>query len=117
MSRAWGNKDELSRDRADHVTEPQEPSRLEIRVGHAEREVAVNRLHSAFAEDRLDVTEFDQRVASAYAARTAGELAPLTADLPATAPVAWSEPASAKPSSKKQLKAERGREREAVALT
>jgi hypothetical protein len=65
------------------VDPPEEPAKLDIRIGHVEREAAVNRLQSAFSEGRLDVTEFDQRVAQVYAARTAGELTPLTADLPA----------------------------------
>lgn len=59
---------------------------MDIRIGHAEREAAVNGLQTAFGEGRLDVAEFDERVASVYAARTAGELLPLTADLPAVSP-------------------------------
>ena len=50
----------------------------------------VAQLNSAFAEGRLDVAELDERVAAAYAAKTLGELVPLTADLPvrtAAAPV------------------------------
>ena len=39
-------------------------------------------LNAAFAEGRLDVGELDERVAAAYAAKTLGELVPLTADLP-----------------------------------
>lgn len=85
------------------VDPPEEPAKLDIRIGHVEREAAVNRLQSAFSEGRLDVTEFDQRVAQVYAARTAGELVPLTADLPVTGtpgvtPLA-APPADSKPSS------------------
>jgi hypothetical protein len=54
-----------------------------MRAGHADREQVVGRLNAAFAEGRLDVTELDDRVARAYAAKTLGELVPLTADLPA----------------------------------
>lgn len=54
-----------------------------MRAGHAEREQVVARLNNAFAEGRLDVGELDERVAAAYAARTMGDLVPLTADLPA----------------------------------
>ena len=42
----------------------------------------VAQLNAAFAEGRLDVAELDERVAAAYAAKTLGELVPLTADLP-----------------------------------
>ncbi|MBA2390271.1 MAG: DUF1707 domain-containing protein [Geodermatophilaceae bacterium] len=70
------------------MPEPQEPSGLDIRIGHAEREVAVNRLQTAFTEGRLDVTEFDERVGAVYVTRTAGELAQLTADLPVYRPAA-----------------------------
>jgi len=57
-----------------------EPS--SVRAGHADREKVVGRLNSAFAEGRLDVGELEERVAAAYAAKTLGELVPLTADLP-----------------------------------
>jgi len=53
-----------------------------LRAGHGDREKVVGRLNTAFAEGRLDVAELDERVAAAYAAKTMGELAPLTADLP-----------------------------------
>ena len=53
-----------------------------MRAGHADREQVVTRLNTAFAEGRLDVAELEERVSAAYAARTLGELVPLTADLP-----------------------------------
>jgi hypothetical protein len=53
-----------------------------IRAGNADRERVVAQLNAAFAEGRLDVAELDERVAAAYAAKTLGELVPLTADLP-----------------------------------
>jgi hypothetical protein len=59
-----------------------------LRAGNEDREKVVALLNSAFAEGRLDVTELDERVAAAYAAKTLGELAPLTADLPAPYPAA-----------------------------
>ena len=54
-----------------------------LRAGHEDREKVVAQLNSAFAEGRLDVGELDERIAQAYAARTMGDLVPLTADLPA----------------------------------
>jgi hypothetical protein len=53
-----------------------------LRAGNADRERVVAQLNQAFSEGRLDVAELDERVATAYAAKTLGELVPLTADLP-----------------------------------
>jgi hypothetical protein len=57
-----------------------------IRVGHAEREQAVKALGDHFAQGRLDPDEFEQRMADAYAARTAADLDRLFDDLPRPAP-------------------------------
>jgi hypothetical protein len=62
------------------MSEPVGPESL--RAGNADRERVVALLNGAFAEGRLDVRELDERVAAAYAAKTLGELVPLTADLP-----------------------------------
>jgi hypothetical protein len=56
------------------------------RASDAEREAAADRLRAAAAEGRLDHDELDERVGRVYAARTRGELATLTDDLPAPAP-------------------------------
>jgi len=66
---------------------PEDPDR--IRAGNVDRERVVQRLNDAFAEGRLDVHELDERVTAAYAAKTVGELQPLTADLPASSPAVW----------------------------
>jgi hypothetical protein len=58
------------------------PAADDLRAGNAEREVVVRRLNDAFGEGRLDLGELDQRIASAYAAKTMGDLKPLLADLP-----------------------------------
>lgn len=52
------------------------------RASDADRDRVVDRLRDAAAEGRLDLTEFEERMGAAYAARTYGELEPLTADLP-----------------------------------
>jgi hypothetical protein len=52
------------------------------RASDAERETAADRLRSAAAEGRLDPDELDERVGQVYAARTVGELATITEDLP-----------------------------------
>ena len=51
----------------------------------ADRERAVDVLKAGFAEGRLTQDEYNDRMERAYAARTYGELAALTADLPAGA--------------------------------
>ncbi len=64
-------------------------------VGDAQRQQAVDRLCEAFADDRLEVEEFERRVELAHRAAHADELARLLADLPASRPPAVREPASA----------------------
>jgi hypothetical protein len=68
-----------------------------LRASDADRERVVERLRRAQAEGRIDVFEFDERVAAAYAARTYADLEPLTADLPAERPDAWARTAAAAP--------------------
>jgi hypothetical protein len=58
-----------------------------IRASDGDREAAAARLNEAVGDGRLTLQEFSERLALAYAARTRGELTPLTADLPATDPV------------------------------
>ena len=66
-----------------------------MRASSADRERAVDVLKAGFAEGRLTQDEYNDRMGRAYAARTYGELATLTADLPAGAsPMpAWPVPA------------------------
>jgi len=56
-----------------------------VRAGDAEREATVTRLQTAVGEGRIDLDEFGQRAAAAYAAATTAELDALVADLPAPA--------------------------------
>jgi hypothetical protein len=53
-----------------------------MRAASADRERAVDVLKAGFAEGRLTQEEYNDRMGRAYAARTYGELAELTADLP-----------------------------------
>ena len=57
-------------------------SRGAMRTSRAEREQAIEVLKIAFVEDRLAKDEFDVRAGQALTARTAAELAALTADIP-----------------------------------
>lgn len=59
-----------------------QPTRNPMRAADSDRERVAERLRSAHTEGRLDLTEYDERVQQAWAARTYGELEVLTADLP-----------------------------------
>jgi hypothetical protein len=61
-----------------------EPVRQQdLRVSDAERSVVASGLQRAHDAGQLDLTEFDERVRDAWAARTRGDLDRVTADLPA----------------------------------
>jgi len=64
-----------------------------MRASSADRERAVDVLKAGFAEGRLTQDEYNDRMGRAYAARTYGELAALTADLPAGPLPIWPVPA------------------------
>ena len=58
-------------------------SRGHMRASHADREQVIDTLKAAFVHGRLTKDELGMRVGRALAARTYGDLAALTADLPA----------------------------------
>ncbi len=57
-----------------------------VRASDQERDAATQQLQQAFAEGRLDDTEFDGRMRTALTARTRADLDALLADLPAAGP-------------------------------
>jgi hypothetical protein len=57
----------------------------ELRASHADRDRAVDVLRLAAGDGRLSVDELEMRLEAALSARTMGELASLTSDLPAAA--------------------------------
>jgi hypothetical protein len=64
---------------------PQDPAATGLdglRAGHADREHAIKALKHAFVQGRLNRDELGARAGDAFAARTYGELAALTADIP-----------------------------------
>ncbi|MEO6957543.1 MAG: DUF1707 domain-containing protein [Antricoccus sp.] len=69
----------------------------QMRVSDGERQVVVEQLAQAQAAGQLGPDEFDERTSRAHAARTYGDLQPLTADLSGTAPI--QPPVSTAPSS------------------
>ncbi|MGW1011230.1 DUF1707 SHOCT-like domain-containing protein [Streptomyces termitum] len=63
-----------------------EEAKPALRVSDRERDVALGVLAAALAEGRLDPQEHAERTEAALRARTAADLAVLTADLPAPRP-------------------------------
>ncbi len=57
-----------------------------MRASDADREKVARVLQQAHGEGRLDLHELDERLAAVYAAKTYGELVPLTSDLGVPAP-------------------------------
>jgi hypothetical protein len=70
--------------------------RPELRVSYEDRDRAVELLRVAAGDGRLTAAELDERVEAALTARTSGELAALTADLPAVPGQAGAVAAQAK---------------------
>lgn len=62
------------------MTEPIRPD--DMRASDIDRKAAQERLHWAHAEGLISLEEFDQRVRDAWDARTRGDLARVSADLP-----------------------------------
>jgi Domain of unknown function (DUF1707) len=78
-----------------------------VRAAHADRERVVGTLKAAFVQGRLDKDELYTRVGAAFAARTYGELAALTADIPAeVALAADAGPVAARPVAAQPVAAE-----------
>lgn len=55
-----------------------------LRASNADRQVVVDALRKALDEGRLDLSEYDDRIKEAYAAKTYGDLNGLLVDLPVT---------------------------------
>ncbi len=75
--------------------------RPDLRASDADRDAAAARLGGALAVGCLTSTEYAERLDAAYAARTLGELAPLTRDLPESD----TEPAGAEPAGRAEVAA------------
>jgi Domain of unknown function (DUF1707) len=61
---------------------PEPAGRHHLRVSDADREQVAEVLRKAAGDGRIDFDELDDRLAAAYAAKTYGDLAAVTADLP-----------------------------------
>src|SRR6266516_5835632 len=60
------------------------PAAERLRASHADRDRVIELLTVAAGDGRLTAEELDERIEVAFSARTYGELAALTSDLPAT---------------------------------
>src|SRR5215469_67903 len=69
-----GSRDEMAAGAGEHG---------HLRASHADREQAIGTLKAAFVQGMLAKDELDDRTGQAFAARTHGELAALTRDIPA----------------------------------
>jgi hypothetical protein len=58
------------------------PDPSQMRVSDADRHRVADILREAAAEGRIDIDELDERLESTYAAKTYGDLVPITSDLP-----------------------------------
>ncbi len=76
---------DTSHERASDNSQARGDGRPEMRASDADRDSAAAVLGSAMAAGRLTTTEYAERLDAVYAAKTLGDLAPLTADLPADA--------------------------------
>ena len=76
--------------------EPPEPGPPpEMRASDADRDRVIDVLRAAAGEGRLTPDEFEERMQAVLSARTFGELAPFTADLPLSQARSPSAPAAA----------------------
>lgn len=75
----------------------------DIRAGDADRDRVIGRLREAFAEGRLTDDEFRERMDRAQEARTFGELAVLTEDLPHV-PAPREEPAQKRERARRDMR-------------
>lgn len=57
-----------------------------LRAGDADRDAAAAALREAYAQGRITQDELEQRLDGVHAAKTYGELAPMTSDLPSAQP-------------------------------
>jgi hypothetical protein len=64
-----------------------------MRASDADRERVALVLHQALSEGRITMSELEERLTTVYAAKTMGELKPVTADLPIASTSATLQPA------------------------
>lgn len=75
---------------------------LQLRCADTDRERVVATLREHYAEGRLSLDEFQERSTAAYAAKTFGDLVPLSRDLPALPEPEAQQPDADAPSRQRQ---------------
>lgn len=75
---------------------PLEPHPENLRISDADRHAVSEALRDAAAEGRIDLEELEERLEQTYAAKTYGDLVPITADLPTAGTV---QPPAVRPAS------------------
>jgi uncharacterized protein DUF1707 len=78
-----GGMEGQRRDVPHGAVEHRDPARL--RISDDDRHAVAEVLRHAAGEGRIDLEELDERLEATYAAKTYGDLVPITADLPAAA--------------------------------
>ncbi|GAB3496074.1 DUF1707 SHOCT-like domain-containing protein [Amycolatopsis cihanbeyliensis] len=68
--------------------QPGLPDRRQLRASDADRERVATFLQQAMSEGRITTVELEERLGAVYAAKTLGELEPVTLDLPGAQPPA-----------------------------
>ncbi|MFI5063077.1 MAG: DUF1707 domain-containing protein, partial [Streptosporangiales bacterium] len=76
---------------------PDQPDPHRLRVSDADREQAAEVLRTAAGDGRITIDELDERLEAAYGAKTYGDLAAVTADLPLAGPKPPAVPGAAVP--------------------
>ena len=80
----------------------------DLRVGDADREAVAAALRESYAQGRLTLEEFNQRVEAAFAATTRSQLSALTRDLPPVAAPAARAPVPAPGAQRERARHEHG---------
>src|SRR5215471_3182910 len=80
-----------------------ELARRDLRASHEDRDRVIEVLRVAAGDGRLTADELDQRIEVAFSARTYGELAAITADLPAAGHGLAPVPAAGPPETAKDM--------------
>jgi DUF1707 SHOCT-like domain len=74
----------------------------DLRIGHAEREAAAASLREHYAQGRLTLEEFNERLDATFKAVTQRELNRITEDLPHAVPLSTAQPVATAPGGGRQ---------------
>ncbi|HWU31598.1 MAG TPA: DUF1707 domain-containing protein [Marmoricola sp.] len=86
--------------------DPRDATNAKLRASDRDRDVVINLLGDAFAEGRLDRTEFDDRNAQASQIKVLGDIPPLVNDLVSSTPATLS-PTAVRAEAERRYRADR----------